>query len=164
MPLCLPPGLGRGAPLMPSGLGPAAPRYGSPVDFPASAPMREMQVPSRFRDDQERRPSPRNLPRPVSRGPMDRGWPQQPPSRGASSYPSPYSAPRPAMSQAPPPWHQPQTGCKTPSFIQLRLLVRTPRQTLTDYQRRGLPAWSLEIPFARLGPRPNSYSWGPSPP
>ena len=90
--------------------GPA--RYGSPAHFDPMAPVpREaahITNQLRFQEEVERRPSPRGLNRPLSRGPsMERsGW-QQPPMRGSGPGLGPFvpggqGAPRPSMTAGAP--------------------------------------------------------------
>ena len=90
------------------------PRYGSPAHFDPMAPgardSGHLGNPMRFQEEAERRPSPRNLGRPLSRGhSLERGW-QPPPLRGsgpgpgAGSYgPAPHSSgPHPVLGTGPP--------------------------------------------------------------
>ncbi|KAA6419283.1 MAG: hypothetical protein FRX49_10807, partial [Trebouxia sp. A1-2] len=89
-----------------------APRYGSPAHFDPMAPgprdTAHLSNPVRFQEEAKRRPSPRDLGRPLSRGQsLERGW-QPPPMRGSGSGPSPASyspapqgGPRPIMTSGP---------------------------------------------------------------
>ena len=88
-----------------------APRYGSPAHFDPMAPgprdTAHLSNPMRFQEEAERRPSPRDLGRPLSRGQsLERGW-QPPPMRGSgpgpsSAYgPAPQEVPRPIMTSGP---------------------------------------------------------------
>ena len=106
-PHALEPGLSVGAPHLHGPL-----RYGSPAHFDPMAPTpREASHVSnhpRFQEEAERRPSPRALNRPLSRGPsMERAVWQQPLMRGSGPGLGPFvpggqGLPRPAMAAGPP--------------------------------------------------------------
>ena len=72
-------------PARPQGSMLPGPRYGSPANYDSIAPRDagHLANPMRFQEEAERRPSPRNLNRPLSRGPsVDQGW-QEPQLRGS---------------------------------------------------------------------------------
>ena len=105
-------GMDHAHPAGPLGVPHPAPRYGSPAHFNPMAPgpreTAHVSNPMRFQEEAERRPSPRDLGRPLSRGQsLERGW-QPPPVRGSGPGPSPASygpapqgGPRPIMTSGP---------------------------------------------------------------
>ncbi len=107
-----PHGMDHAHPAGPLGVPHPAPRYGSPAHFDPMAPgprdTAHLSNPMRFQEEAERRPSPRDLGRPLSRGQsLERGW-QPPPMRGSGPGPSPASygpapqgGPRPIMTSGP---------------------------------------------------------------
>lgn len=114
------------------------PRYGSPAHFDPMAPMpREASHLSsqlRFQEEAERRPSPRALNRPLSRGPsMERAVWQQPLMRGSGPGLGPFvpggqGPPRPAMGAGPPRLLPPP--CCRACLVKLRLTMFINKQPI----------------------------------